>query len=477
MTREQMIHNAAMEILRDTGVAFHNEKSIGILKKNGIRVEDQVAYFTEEQVMHWVKMAPETFTIKARNPKYDVFMGGDVVNAAPTYGCAFMDDWDGNRHSGTLEDAFKCLKLVQAEDNYDINGGIIVQPGDVPQEYASIAMFYADLMCSDKAILLPTGYKEEMELMMEACYELFGGREEFIKTPRMIALINTVSPLTLDERMLDCLMILAENGQPAILCPATMLGATGSIFMAGSIVSGAAESLAGIVLAQMVRPGTPVVFGIQSTAADMRGGITFACAAPEGTMMQGFAPNMAKFYGLPSRGGGCQTDAPFINCQAGYESMLTFYSAQQHGINIVMEAGGVMDSVNATSLEKMIIDFEIIRQVKFVSKPFEINEETLNIEEIKEVGHTGTFVTAESTMDNFQELYMPHIGSRNAKNEGYFKESIYKEMRRLFQVYDKTRPVMEEDVKNRVRAVLERSGLDACWFDRMESLAARAETV
>lgn len=478
-SREQQIHEAAMQIMSEVGVKFHNEKAKEILKENGIRVEGDIAYFTEEQVMHWVRMAPETFRIYARNPEHDVFMGGDVVNAAPTYGCAFMDDWDGNRRRGTLEDSVKCLKLVQAEDDYDINGGIIVQPSDVPQESASVAMFYADLMTSDKVILLPTGYKKEMEVMMEASAELFGGKDELIKKPRMIALINTVSPLTLDERMLDCLMILAEYGQPAILCPATMLAATGPWSMAGTIASGTAESLAGIVLAEMIRPGTPVVFGIQSTAADMRGGITFACAAPEGAIMQGFAPNMGKFYGMPSRGGGCQTDAPRINCQAGYESMLTYYSATQHGINIVMEAGGVMDSVNSTAFEKMIVDFEIIRQVKFMFTPFEISDETIDLEEIKEIGQDGTYVTAESTMDHFMDLYQPHIGSRNAKldDEGYFRASINKEMERLFEEYDDCRPEMDAEKKKKIRSILSGAGVEDALFDRIEELAVRSEAV
>lgn len=330
MSREQMIHNAAMEIMRDVGVRIYNEKAIGILKKNGIKVEGETAFFTEEQVMHWVKMAPESFTIYARNPKYDMVIGGDHVNPAPTYGCAFIDEWDGTRRYGTLEDYIKCLKLVHENEDYSINGGIMIQPNDVPEEIAAMEMFYTTLKYSDKAIMLPTGFKEEMERIMEAACEFFGGREALLEKPRMIALINTVSPLALDGRMLDCLMLLAEYGQPAILCPATMLGATGSLSMAGTLASGTAEDLAGIVLAQMIRPGTPVVFGIQSTAADMRGGITFACAAPEGTLMQGFAADMAKFYGLPSRGGGCQTDAPVINCQAGYESMLTFSSQAHH---------------------------------------------------------------------------------------------------------------------------------------------------
>lgn len=458
MTREQMIHNAAMEIMAEVGVNIHNEKAIEILKANGIKVEGNTAFFTEEQVMHWVKMAPQSITLHARNPKYNMVIGGDNVNPAPTYGCAFIDEWDGTRRRGTMEDYIKCLKLVEAEDSYSINGGIMIQPSDIPEESSAMEMFYAILKYSEKAIMLPTGYKEEMQLILEASAEFFGGKEAFAEKPRMIALINTVSPLSLDERMLDCLMLLAEYGQAAILCPAAMLGATGSLSMAGTLASGAAESLAGIVLAQMIRPGTPVVFGVQSTAADMRGGITFACAAPEGTLMQGFGNNLAQFYGLPSRGGGCQTDAPVINCQAGYESMLTFSSAYRHGINLVMEAGGVMDSVNATSFEKMIIDFEIIRQVKASFTPIEVTEETLNLEEIKEIGHDGSFVTSDYTLDNFEDLYSPRVGSRNAKGADYFKVSIDKEMDRLLNVYENNRPAADEAALAKVKAALEKTG-------------------
>lgn len=458
MSREQMIHEAAMEIMRDVGVKIHNAKAAEILKNNGIKVEGNTAFFTEEQVMHWVKMAPESFTIHARNPKYDTVIGENHINPAATYGCAFIDEWDGTRRRGTMDDYIKCLKLVQAEDSYSINGGIMIQPGDIPEETSAVKLFYTALLYSDKAIMLPTGFKKEMELIVEAGCELFGGKDAFIEKPRMIALINTVSPLTLDERMLDCLMILAEYGQPVIVCPAAMLGATGSLSMAGTIASGAAESLAGIVLAEMIRPGTPVVFGIQSTAADMRGGITFACAAPEGTLMQGFAADMAKFYGLPSRGGGCQTDAPVINCQAGYESMLTFSSAYRHGINLIMEAGGVMDSVNATSFEKMIVDFEIIRQVKASFAPIEVNEETLNLEEIKEIGHDGSFVTSDYTLENYRDLYSPHIGPRNGKGEAYFKDGIDTEIDRLLKKYENNKPELDSELKNKVKAVLEKTG-------------------
>ncbi len=471
-SREQIIHEAAMKVMAQAGVAIHNERALDVLRQNGIRVEGHVAYFTEDQVMEWMAKAPETFTLYARNSKHDVVMGGNVVNAAPTYGCAFIDDWEGNRRSGMLADTMKALKLVQAEDVYDINGGIIVQPSDIPQNVASVAMLYADLLTSDKVILLPTGYKEEMEVMLPALADMFGGKEEFAKKPRCISLINTVSPLSLDERMLDCLMILAEYGQAAIMCPAAMLGVTSSVSMAGTIVGGLCESLASMCLAQMIRPGTPVVLGIQSTAADMRGGVTFACAAPEGAIMQGFAPNMAKFYGVPSRGGGSQTDSMYINVQAGYESMLTYYSAQNHGINIVMEAGGVMNSVNSTAFEKMIIDFEIIRQVKFMHTPFPIDEESLNVDEIIELGQDGSFMTSDSTLENFDILYQPHIGSRKAVGKEQFKESIDKEMQRLLDSYHANRPELDEKVRLDMRAALSKAGVPNDVFDAIEKLAA-----
>lgn len=162
MSREQMIHQAAMEIMQEVGVRIHNEKAVEILKSNGIRVEGNTAFFTEEQVMHWVKKAPESFTLYARNPKYDTVIGEGHINPAPTYGCAFIDEWDGLRRRGTMEDYIKCLKLVEASENYTINGGIMIQPSDVPENAAAMEMFYATLTHSEKAIMLPTGLKVEI---------------------------------------------------------------------------------------------------------------------------------------------------------------------------------------------------------------------------------------------------------------------------------------------------------------------------
>lgn len=468
-SREQMIHAAAMEILRDVGVKFHNDEACEILVKNGIRVQDNIAYFTEEQLMHWVRMAPEEFTVYGRGDEHKVTLGNGTTNPAPTYGCAFIAERDGTQRPGMMADYVKALKLVHASEVYHINGGILVQPSDIPDIAAPLAMFYATVTHTDKAILLPTAEKHIMEAIMQAACEIFGGREKLIEKPRTITLINTNSPLSLDGKMLDNLMVLARFGQPVILCPAAMLGATGPVFMAGTLAMGLAESLAGIALAQMIRPGTPCVLGVQSTAADMRG-LTFACAAPEGTLMQGVGADLARFYHLPSRGGGSQCDAPLVNAQAGYESMLTFSSAYRHGINLVMEAGGVVASVNATSFDKMIVDFEIIRQVQFAFTPFEVNEETLCLDEIREVGHTGSYVATDNTLDFFRELYMPRIGSRDAKSPTYFEDSIDKEYNRLMEEYQMNHPGLELRTMEKIKAIFVEAGASLQQLDLIETL-------
>ncbi len=106
----------------------------------------------------------------------------------------------------------------------------------------------------------------------------------------------------------------------------------------------------------------------------------------------------------------------------------------------------------------MVIDFEIIRQVKASFTPIEVNEETLDLEEIKEIGHDGSFITADYTLENFSDLYAPRIGSRNASDPAYFMDSVDKEMERLLEVYDEHKPETDTAALDRVRSILESSG-------------------
>ena len=469
-SREQLIHEACMKIMSEVGVYFDNPKAVDILKDNDIKVnDDNVAFFTEDQVMKYLKMAPSQFTVYAPDPKNNVVMGDGSSNPAPDYGSAFVDDWDGNRRPSTWEDYVKAVKLCESEPCIKFTGGILAQPNNVSQEFATIAMFYAMITHSKKAMIMPTGYKEEMETMLKACCEWFGGKDAFCEKTRFISLINTVSPLRLDDRMLDNLMLMAEHNQAVIVAPASMLGATSPIYMAGAIASGLAESLAGICLAQMIRPGAPCVIGCQSVAADMRGDILYACASPEAAIMQGYAGKMGKFYGLPSRGGGCLSDASRVNVQAGYESMLNFYNARDNNVSIIIHCGGVTDAVNALCFEKMMVDFEIMREAIFVQTPIEINEDTLDFDEIAEIAQMGTFLDCDSTLEDFRTLYSPKVGMRSAKDPDYMHKTIDAEIQRLLNVYNADPKGISDEDNEKVKAVLVSAGVDCDMLDQIRS--------
>lgn len=470
MNQEQRIHDAAMEILRDVGIKIRNEEALQIYRDSGAEVKGDVVFLSEEEVMRWLRHAPAVFTLHARNPEYDMELGTDAVHPSPAYGCAFMADRDGSQRPGTVVDYVNCARLIQANEDYSICGGILIQPGDVPEDTAPADMFYATLLNSDKALFLSTGNKRVVEGLLKVGSEFFGGERAVLEKPRMITLVNTNSPLSLDGQMLDCLMLFARYGQPVILAPSAMLGTTAPVTIAGALASGNAENLAGIVLTQMIRPGTPVVYGMQSTAIDMRNA-QYACAAPEGTIMQGFGARMAKFYRLPSRGGGSLTDAPLVNAQAGYESMMTFFSAYKNGINLVMEAGGVVASVMATSYDKMLCDFEIIRMVKRCCAPFEVNEETLDLDEIKEIGHDGEFLTSEYTLDHFREVFTPTVAARGSANAAYFEENLDKEYARLMKEFENRKPHLDaaerKDIQSAIRTHV---GMDGKQLERIEAL-------
>ena len=470
MDKEQLIHDASMEILRDVGIKIRNSEAVAIYKNNGITVKDDIAFFSEGEIMRWLEKAPAIFTLYARNSEYDMELGTDKVHPSPAYGCAFMAERDGSRRPGTVQDYVNCVRLIQATPDYSICGGILVQPNDVPTETAPADMFYATLLNSDKALFVATGKKGVVEALLRAGSEFFGGERAVVEKPRMITLVNTNSPLSLDGQMLDCLMLFARYGQPVILAPSAMLGTTAPLAIAGTLASGNAENLAGIVLTQMIRPGTPVVYGMQSTAMDMRSA-QYACAAPEGTILQGFGARMARFYKLPSRGGGSLTDAPLVNAQAGYESMMTLFSAYRNGINLVMEAGGVMAGVMATSYDKMLCDFEIIRMVKRCLTPFEVNEETLGLADIREVGHDGEFLTTDYTLENFREVFTPGIATRGSVDGTYFEENLDREYVRLMEDFESRRPRLDGAEKKDIRTTLQRlTGIDGGQLERVEAL-------
>ncbi len=468
---EQQIHEASVRLLKTTGMRFEHPEAVKVLKENGIQVDDDgVAKFEEEELMYWVNQAPHAFTMYARNPKHNIIVGGDHLNPAPGYGCPFVMEPDGSRHSATIEDFVKFAKLYHQQESFDVNGGIIVQPIDLPVDNATLMMFYMTYLYSDKVMLTGTADGKQVEAMMEMAKAAFGGEDEFKKYPRLITLINTVTPLQLTNVMTESLFQFVKNRQPVIIGSLGQAGTTAPVTLAGAITLSNAEILAGIALCQMISPGTPVVYGCETTTSDMRSGAT-AIGAPEGAICYNMAGKMADYYGVPCRAGGCLSDAKKVNAQAGYESMLTYMACRDANVNFMIHAAGIMDAYASMSYEKLLVDFEVIDFVTRYHKKFDINEETLPLEMIEEVGHDGVYLTEEHTFEYCRiEPLTPKISVRGTVEDpaNALENNIQNRIDQMLGSY--TQPELDPAVIDKMHEILLGRGVAQDLIDKVEKM-------
>ena len=452
----EKIHGASMRILQRTGIRFFHPEAVEILKANGIKENNGAFCFTEKQVTDWIGKSPATFTFKARNSAYDSVIGGDNYVCAPGYGAPQICGPDGVKRDATMKDYIQLCKLFQVNPFYKANGGIIVQPGDVPPEISPTLMHYAALTHTDKCLQSPSGNKEQMEIMMEMSKIAFGS----LDAPRMITIVNTNSPLQVDPVMTDTLLTFGRYGQPTAVSAAVMAGTTGPITLAGTLAIANAEVLATIALLQMAFPGAPVVYGNQSTTSDMATG-SMAGGSPEGALCYKYGAQLAKFYNLPGRGGGAVSDGRVLNGQSGYESMLSYLSSVMSGMNYIIHSAGIMDGFSSMSYEKLIMDFEINRMVDRYHRGVEVNEETVQEDMIHRVGHGGNYMTEKHTFKYCrQETFIPKIGTRGRVDNPatQFNANIEHQLQTMFNQYEQ--PKLPESALREIDALLESKGIN-----------------
>jgi trimethylamine--corrinoid protein Co-methyltransferase len=442
------IHNASVRILKEIGIRLHNQEIINLLNRNGIKVDGQTALFEEKQLMHWINKAPGRFTLYARNPDHDMFIGGDSTEYAAGYGTPTIVSLDGNRRSATLEDYITFVKLVDQSEYFNINGGILVQPCELPSIYSNPAMMYATLTHSDKCILGLPGTADEVEHIMNMGGIIFGGKEEFIKRPHIATMVSTLSPLQIDHIALQTMLVCARHKQPLIISPAPAAGTTGPIMMASNISLANAEALAAIAITQIINEGTPVVYGLQSYAADMGSG-NISIGSPGYSIQAKYCAQLAKLYGLPSRTGGTNTDAKGVSVQSGYESMMSMLLACQNKVNLIIHSAGILDAFAATSYEQFIVDLEIISMIEFYLGDIETDPEDFAFDVIREVGIGGQFITTQHTLERCRKAsWHPQIGLRGFLVKGSPNEQLFanieRKMQKMLDSYEK--PTLPPDM-------------------------------
>jgi trimethylamine---corrinoid protein Co-methyltransferase len=406
------IHEQAMTILEEIGIDFLHPRARDLFKAAGMKVEDERVRFDRDFVLEHAAKAPATFDLQARNPKRSVVLGGDHVVTAPVYGPPFITDLERGRRGATIEDFNNFDKMAQAVEQIHCAGGTTVEPEDLPLSSRHLDMVYSHLRWTDKPIMGSVISAENAVDTVEMAAIVFGGRESIEKTPAIISLINVNSPLRYDDRMLGALLEYSEAGQPVIVTPFLMAGAMSPMGLAGTVAQQTAEALAGIALVELIRPGTPSVYGSFLTNTDMQSGSP-AFGTPESAMGILASAQMARHYNLPFRGGGALTSSKAPDAQAAYESMMCMWPTILGRVNFVLHAAGWLESALLASYEKFVIDVEALRMFEWIlQKGLPTDDEGMAMDALREVGPGGHFLGSEHTLRNYRTgFYRPWISS------------------------------------------------------------------
>jgi trimethylamine--corrinoid protein Co-methyltransferase len=241
---------------------------------------------------------------------------------------------------------------------------------------------------------------------------LFGGRDALESTTASLSIINVNSPLRYDDRMLSAMLEYVRARQAVMITPFLLMGAMSPVAIPATLAQQLAEALSGIALAQLVRPGTPVVMGSFLSNTDMQSGSP-SFGTPESGIGLLCSGQLARRYGLPWRsGGGGLTSSQTVDAQSAYEALMTMLPTFLSGANFVMHSAGWLEGGLVSCYEKFIVDIELLRMLEHEFTPLEIDEQSLAFGAHEEVGPGGHFLGATHTLERFREcFYRPLLSS------------------------------------------------------------------
>ncbi len=409
----QMIHETSLKIMENVGIIFSYEPAREILAKHGAKVEGHTVFFPKEMVEKYLKTVPSSFTLHGRNPQKNVEINTQDTAYAGPYGSPYVLDMDNGRRYGTLDDFIKIVKLVNDLDNIDIQSHISCEANDVDAAIRHNVMTYNTLKYSDKPLMGSVLGYEAAKQSIEMAAMVFGGLDVIKEKPVMASIPCTLTPLSYDDKMAGAIIAYAEFGQAQLVNSLSISGATTPATIAGTVALQNAEVLAGIVLAQCVNPGCPIVYSASASNAEMSNG-ALSIGSPEDAIFSLVNGQLAKFYNIPCRISGALSDAKTYDVQAAFESAVTIMMAQMAGGNFILHSAGIIETYNCTSFEKLIIDNEVLGYIKHIAKGCPVNEDTLAYDAIAEVGPQGQFLTHEHTFTHFRDtFYRPFITDRS----------------------------------------------------------------
>jgi len=403
--RIEAIHQGALRVLDELGIKVLNDAAREYFRAGGARVDEasQMVYIDPALVASALDTAPGEFTLYGASPEADVVLGGDHVAFVCVGGAPHISDLDRGKRPGTIEDTRNIIRLAEHFDVLHLQSPN-VEAQDVPVHLRHYAVTEAQLTLSRKPFFIYARGSRQVEdgFAMTRIWRGLDERE-FEARPYCYTIINTNSPRQLDVPMCQGIIDFARAGQVAVITPFTLAGAMAPVTMPGALLLQHAEALAGILLSQLVRPGAPVVYGSFTSNVDMKSGSP-AFGTPEFVRAAFGAGQLARHIGLPWRGSAATaSNAP--DEQAVYEYLMSAWGSILGGVNMMVHAAGWLEGGLTGSLEKFILDIEMLQSFAEIFRPFDAGDDELAFDAIAAVEPGGHFFGCEHTMARYQDAF------------------------------------------------------------------------
>ncbi len=405
----EVIHHASLRILSELGMNVLDAETRDLFAGAGATVEGATVRFDPALVEQLITTAPGEFTLHARDPDHDLRIGGHHLAFGSVASAPNVADLDGGRRTGNRHDFRNLLRLVQSLNSIHFTGGYPVEPVDIHGSVRHLETTLDLLTLTDKAIHVYSLGRQRNRDAIEMIRIARGISDaELDEQPSIFTIINTNSPLTLDVPMSHGIIEMSGRSQVVCVTPFTLAGAMAPITLAGALSQQNAEALVGLMLTQIVRPGSPFVYGSFTSNVDMQSGAP-AFGTPEYWRTAIIGGQLARRYGVPYRSSNtCAANA--VDAQAAYESMFSISGAIAGGCNLMMHGAGWMEGGLHASFEKMVIDADLLHMVSASLDPFVVDDDTLAFDAIAAVGPGGHFFGTEHTQARFRtEFYRPMI--------------------------------------------------------------------
>jgi trimethylamine--corrinoid protein Co-methyltransferase len=419
LTDDQLdrIHETSLEILARPGMRITTEPARKLLADAGCPIDGEDVSFPRALVEWAISVAPEDFTWFGRDGG-DITFGADEPHWGAGVTClSYLDPRDATPHTYTLPYMAEVATLVDALPNIDFlaTPGVARATADMPQEIVNQEEFFAMATHTTKPLMVLIADHPELRDILEMAAIVRGGRDALRERPFVIPYLNPVSPGLFNPETLDKLLLAAEWGVPIICQPAPQVGATTPMTLAGAMALSNAESLAGLVLAQLANEGNPYIVGIIPMALDMRTGAATA-AGPIAPLLQYANVQLARRYGLPIHADGGNSDAKLFDEQATLEATFYAVTSALAGVDIMFD-GGCLEAGLLWSPELLVILDEIVDLCRSMMRGFDIDDESLALETIREVGIGDIYLGHDHTLAHFRDMWLPTLMSWDGRTD------------------------------------------------------------